>query len=126
MEDVVAVERLYADGELNEEHPGLVLRHHLALLREAAQALEHVAVAGVLRDDVQVHVVHERLVELDDVRALDGRQDADLRRLRARSGQPAANAAEVGGRRDKAAPTSLTASSRSFWVIFCVLICFIA
>ena len=29
-------------------------------------------------------------------------------------------------RRQRSAPTSLTASSRSFWVIFCVLICFIA
>eukprot|EP01043_Picozoa_sp_COSAG02_P109748 COSAG02_NODE_45847_length_353_cov_1.437008_1_plen_106_part_01 len=38
VEDVVAVERLDTDGELDEEHPGLVLRHHLALLREAAQA----------------------------------------------------------------------------------------
>jgi hypothetical protein len=52
----------------------------LPFLGKAPQTLKHVALAGVLRDDVEVHVVNESLVELDDVRALDGRQDANLRR----------------------------------------------
>jgi hypothetical protein len=56
------------------------LWHHLPFLGKAPQTLKHVALAGVLRDDVEVHVVNESLVELDDVRALDGRQDANLRR----------------------------------------------
>ena len=113
MQDVVAMERLDADGELDEKHPGLVFWHHLALLGEAAQALErdaacqrarqanaeggrgrggerdlkHVAVAGVLRDDVQVHVVHKRLRDRESQRQRQKQRHRERGRGRGR-GRP--------------------------------------
>jgi hypothetical protein len=127
VENIVVVQSLDPKAKLDEEHPRLILRHHLPLLRQPSQTLKHVTLGCVLSDDVQVHLVHEGLVELDDIRALYRRQDTYLaRRLAGGLCQvppPNTGGAHVGR---EAAPTSFTASSRSFWVIFCVLICFIA
>jgi hypothetical protein len=79
VDDATAVEILEGREKLVCHRPHLLLGVDVAADLPAFEDLVEVALGGVLHDDVEVFLVGEELVQLDDVRVVQFRQQLDLR-----------------------------------------------